>query len=108
MKRFESRSYAISIRNFHSQFTSTIYNQCNVVKYGNVVCKYGNDTEESFRHLEEKHQEYKTKLIRKRDKKWKTLEKNRDISISTNIEVQSKKAKVRNNLDKEKLLTDKN
>ena len=37
---------------------------------------YGNDVEESFRKLEKKHQEYKTKLTRKRDKKWKTLEKN--------------------------------
>ena len=38
--------------------------------------KYGNDIEESFRNLEEKHQDYKNKLTRKRNKKWKTLEKN--------------------------------
>ena len=37
---------------------------------------YGNDVEESFRKLEMKHQEYKNKLTGKRDKKWKTLEKN--------------------------------
>ena len=66
-----------------------------------------NDIEESFRNLEEKHQEYKNKLTRKRDKKWKTLEKNRKIFMSTNIEVQREKAEVRNNLDREELLTDK-
>ena len=69
---------------------------------------YGNDVEESFRKLEKKHQEYKNKLTRKRDKKWKTLEKNREIFMSTNIEVQREKAEVCNNLDKEELLTNKN
>ena len=63
--------------------------------------------EESFRNLEEKHQEYKNKLTRKRDKKWKTLEKNREIFMSTNIEIHREKAEVRNKLDKEELLTDK-
>ena len=70
--------------------------------------KYGNDVEESFRNLEEKHQEYENKLTRKRDKKWKTLEKNREIFMSTNMEVQREKEEVQNNLDKEELLTDKN
>ena len=31
--------------------------------------KYGSDIEESFKNLEEKHQDYKNKLTRKRDKK---------------------------------------
>ena len=70
--------------------------------------EYGTDTEESFRNLEEKDQEYKNNLTRKRDKKWKTLEKNRAIFMSTNIEVQREKAEVQNNLAKEELLTDKN
>ena len=70
--------------------------------------KYGNDIEESFRNLEEKHQEYKNNLARKRDKKCKTLEKDREIFMSNNIEVQREKAEVRNNLDEEELLTDKN
>ena len=60
--------------------------------------KYGNDVEESFRNLEEKHQEYENK----------TLEKNREIFLSTNMEVQREKEEVQNNLDKEELLTDKN
>ena len=68
--------------------------------------KYGNVIEESFKNLEEKHQDYKNQLTRKRDKKWKTLEKYREIFMSTNIEVQREKAKVRNNLEKEELLTD--
>ena len=33
--------------------------------------KYGNDIEESFKNLEEKHQDYKKKLTRKRDKSGK-------------------------------------
>ena len=61
--------------------------------------KYANDVEESFRKLEKKHQEYKNKLTRKRDKKWKTLEKNREIFMSTNIEGRREKAEVRNNFD---------
>ena len=68
---------------------------------------YGNDIEESFKNLEEEHQDYKNKLTRKRDKKWKTLEKNPEIFMSTNIEVQREKTEVRNNLEKEELLTDK-
>ena len=70
--------------------------------------KYGNDVEESFRKLEKKHQEYKNKLTRKGDNKWKTLEKIREIFMSTNIEVQREKAEVCNNLDEEELLTNKN
>ena len=31
--------------------------------------KYSNDTEESFKNLEKKYQDYKNKLTRKRDKK---------------------------------------
>ena len=69
---------------------------------------YGTNTEESFKNLEEKHQDYKNKLTHKRDNKWKTLEKNREILMSTNIEVQREKAKVRNNLEREELLTNKN
>ena len=56
--------------------------------------------------MEEKHQDYKNKLSRKSDKKWKTLEKKQEIFISTNIEVQTEKAEVRNNLKKEELLID--
>ena len=40
--------------------------------------KYGNDIEESFKNLEEKHQDYKKKLTRKRDKSgklWKRTER---------------------------------
>ena len=68
---------------------------------------YGTNTEESFKNLEEKHQDYKNKLTHKRDNKWKTLEKNREVLMSTNTEVQREKAKVRNNLEREELLTDK-
>ena len=70
--------------------------------------KYGNNIEEIFKNLEEKHQDYKNKLTHKRDNKWKTLEKNREIFMSTNIEVQREKAEVRNNLEREELITDKN
>ena len=63
--------------------------------------KYGNNIEESFKNLEEKHQDYKNKHTHKRDNKWKTLEKNREIFMSTNIEVQREKAEVRNNLERE-------
>ena len=70
--------------------------------------KYGNDIEESFKNLEEKHQDYKNKLTRKRDKKWKTLEKNLEIFKSTKMEVQRENTEVRKNLEKEQLLTDKN
>ena len=58
--------------------------------------------------MEEKHQDYKHKLTRKRNKKWKTLEKNWGIFLSTNIEVQGEKAEVRKNLKKEELLCHKN
>ena len=69
--------------------------------------KYGNDIEESFKNLEEKHQNYKNKLTRKKDKKWKILETNREIFKSVNIEIQREKTEVRKNLEKEKLLTNK-
>ena len=69
--------------------------------------KYGNDIEESFKKLEQKHQDYKNKLTRKRDKKWKILEKNQEIFKSANIEVQREKTEVRKNLEKEELLTNK-
>ena len=69
--------------------------------------KCGNDIEESFKNLEEKHQDYKNTLTRKRDKKWKILEKNREIFKSANIEVQREKTEVRKNLEKEELLTNK-
>ena len=69
--------------------------------------KYGNDIEESFKNLERKYQHYKNKLIRKRNKKWKILEKNREIFKSANIEVQREKTEVRKNLEKEELLTNK-
>ena len=69
--------------------------------------KYGNDIEESFKNLEKKHQDYKNKLTRKRDKKWKILEKNREIFKSANIKVQREKTEVRKNLEKEELLTNK-
>ena len=67
---------------------------------------YANDVEEIFWNLEKKHQEYKNKLTRKRDKKRKTLEKNREIFMSTNTEVQREKAEICNSLNKEELLTD--
>ena len=47
-------------------------------------------------------------MMDKRDKKWKALEKNREIFMYINIEVQIEKAEERNNLEKEELLTDKN
>ena len=43
----------------------------------------------------------KNKVTRKKDKKWKTLEKKRETFMSTNIEVYRKKTEVRNNLDRE-------
>ena len=45
--------------------------------------KYGNDTEESFRNLEEKHQEYKNNFARKRDKKWKLWKRTERYSCLT-------------------------
>ena len=70
--------------------------------------KYSDDIEESFKNLEGKPQDYKNKLVCKRDKKWKALEKNREIFMYINIEVQIEKVEERNNLEKEELLTDKN
>ena len=58
----------------------TVDNLQTKIKQG-LQNKYGNDIEENFRNLEEKHQEYKNKLTRKRNKKRKTLEKNREILI---------------------------
>ena len=55
--------------------------------------KYDNDIEGSFKNLEEKHQDYKNKLTRKKDKKWKILEKNRQIFKSANIKSREKRQK---------------
>ena len=62
--------------------------------------KFDNDIEKSFKSLEEKHQDCNNKFTRERKKKWKTLKKNQEIFLSTNV-VQREITKVRNNLEKE-------
>ena len=94
--------------NLHlSESDNVIDNLQTKVKDG-LQNKYSDDIEESFKNLEGKPQDYKNKLVCKRDKKWKALEKNREIFMYIKIEVQIEKAEERNNLEKEELLTDKN
>ena len=47
--------------------------------------KYGNDIENRFKELEQKHADYKNKLKQKRQKKWNKF-KNAEVT-SSNIEV---------------------
>ena len=47
--------------------------------------KFDNDIEKSLKNLEDKHQDCKNKFTCERKKKWKTLEKNQKIFLSTNV-----------------------
>ena len=47
--------------------------------------EFDNDIEKSLKNLEDKHQDCKNKFTCERKKKWKTLEKNQKIFLSTNV-----------------------
>ena len=94
--------------NLHLSVSDNVIDNLQTKVKDGLQNKYSDDIEESFKNLEGKPQDYKNKLVCKRDKKWKALEKNREIFMYINIEVQIEKAEERNNLEKEELLTDKN